>query len=144
MGGIRIGTGRGVRDGKNIVRRPIGTRQRTIRHVLTCTTEVGNDVCCSRRSTGGLPGFQRPFLLGRIYNPKVVDTGIRLRGFSSTHEIGDCDCRQQANDGHNNHNLHQGKTRLRMTSYLVHSFLSFICCGGTKQTADLYDNFFVR
>ena len=56
--------------------------------------------------------FQRPLLGGAVNLPQVVDAGIGLRGGTSLHEVGNGDCRQQADNGHDNHDFHQGEARL--------------------------------
>jgi hypothetical protein len=87
---------------------------------------------------GGFTLFERP-LLGGIVNPtQVVDTGIGLRGGTSLHKVGNRDGRQQADNGHDDHDFHQCEARLTEVLDRFHSF-AFYLCGGTQRQAD-YDN----
>ena len=62
--------------------------------------------------SGGLAGIHCP-LVGRPVNlTKVVDAGVSLRGGTRFHEVGDGNSRKEADDAYDDHELHQGKTRL--------------------------------
>jgi hypothetical protein len=86
--------------------------------------------------------FLWPTAVCRIDDAEVVETGIRRRGLTGFHKVRNRDGRQEADDGHDNHDFHQGKTRRGLVAYGFHGF-AFVFCGGTKQRADLYDDDFV-
>jgi len=71
--------------------------------------QVAADVRELRLGIVGLLGFERPGLNRAIDLAQVVNAGIHLGGGASLYEVGDRDCGQEANDGHYNHDLHQGK-----------------------------------
>ena len=77
----------------------------------------------SLRRVGGLFAlFQSPLLLGRINQPQIVDARILLRGGAGLNKVRNRDGRKQANDGHNDHDFHQGKTQF-LGSFCFHVFL---------------------
>ena len=88
--------------------------------------------------TSGFALFQRPYLGGAVNLPHIVDAGIGLRSGTSLHEVGNRDCRQQADDGHDDHDFHQSEARLTETLDRFHLF-AFCLCVGTQRQAD-YDN----
>ncbi len=59
-----------------------------------------------------LLGFERPGLNRTVDLTQVVDTGVHLRGRTGFHEVGNGNGRQQANDGHDDHDLDQGEAAL--------------------------------
>ena len=89
-------------------------------------------------ATGGFAFFQRPLLGSAVKLPQVVDAGIGLRGGTSLHEVGNRDGRQQADDGHDDHDFHQSEPRLTEILDRFHLF-AFCLCGGTQRQAG-YDN----
>jgi hypothetical protein len=74
-------------------------------------------------------------LLGAINVPQIADARVLLRRSSCLDEVGDRDGSQQSNDGHNDHDLHQRKTRLGGCVYLHR--LSFFS-RGVNAAADYY------
>ena len=97
---------------------------------------VAFDVRVYRLSRFALLGFECPSLNGAVDLPQVVDAGILLRGSASLDEVGDCDRCQQTDDGHDDHNLHQGKAPLAGCVFL-HTNLSVVAAW-TKQKAVHY------
>ena len=58
------------------------------------------------------PVLRGVLLHGGIQLPKVIDASIRLGPGSDFQEIGNRNRRQQANNGHDNHDFHQREARL--------------------------------
>ena len=71
--------------------------------------------------------FQGPLLSGRINLAEVVDAGIGLGSGAGFDEVGNRDGRQEANDGHDDHDLNQRKAALAVVFHCLHFcyFLSF-------------------
>jgi len=99
-------------------------------------------------STGGrialLTGFQRPFINSGSDLAHVVDAGVLLRRRTSFHEVGNCDRGQQTNDGHNNHDFHQGETRFAGLFHSFHIIFLYLSSGGTSPQAGYYNYMFVH
>ena len=53
--------------------------------------------------------FQRPLLCGAVNLPQIVDAGVRLRCVARADEVWQSNSRQQTDDGHDDHYLHQGE-----------------------------------
>jgi hypothetical protein len=75
--------------------------------VFQVTADVGE----SNGRRGALLVLQRPLLNRAVDLAEVVDTGIHLRGRARFDEVRDGDCSQEADDGHHDHDFHQGETR---------------------------------
>ena len=54
------------------------------------------------------------YLRGAINLPQVVDASVRLRGGARPDEVRDRDRRQQADDGHHDHDFHQREAGLAL------------------------------
>ena len=76
--------------------------------VISGTIENSSRRSRRRRSLG----FQRPLLLRTINLAEVVDTSVRAGGFARFHEVRDRDRREEADDGHNDHDFNQREARL--------------------------------
>src|SRR6266545_1927026 len=77
--------------------------------------EVGalaEEVCVRRGGRGWLMAVQRPLQLGTINVLPVEGASSLLRDFESPSEVGNGDCRQQADDGHDNHNFEECESGL--------------------------------
>ncbi len=108
IGGTRSASdaaSRNDRQGIDAVR----AAQRFVRHRGASATEVRVDVRRVRRNLRLLTVFQRPLLLGSINDAEVVDAGVGLRGLTSSHEVGNRDSRQQADNGDDDHDFNQRK-----------------------------------
>ena len=104
---ISDGTGR---FGGHVVVR-IGASSRAGRihfDVFVRTDQIGGD----RTISGSFLVFQRPLLLRAINLAKVVYAGIFLSRRAGFHEVRNGDRGQQTDDGHHDHDFHQGETRL--------------------------------
>ena len=77
------------------------------------------------RSTGGLVGFQGPLINSGVNLTHIVNTGIGLGGGTRFHEVRDSDSREQADDGHDNHDFNQRKARLAGILVLFHFIFTF-------------------
>ena len=113
--------------------------KRTRRHDRPGATKIRNDVVTYWSARGTF--FQSPLLLGLVNDPEVVDAGIGLGGLPGADKIGNPNRRQQADDRHDDHDLHQGEPRPGPPPHSVDVFHS--CCflvggGRTKQPADLF------
>jgi len=75
--------------------------------------------------TGLFAFFQREFIRGGVNLAQVVDASIHLRGGAGFHEVGNGDRRQQADNGHDNHDFHQGETCLAEGFSIFHFPFSF-------------------
>jgi len=84
----------------------------------------GLGVCNSR--TVGLPVFQRPFIDASINLTEVVNAGIALWCGAGTYEVGDRNRRQQADNGHDDHDFHQREARLAGWFVCFHFLLFFL------------------
>jgi len=81
---------------------------------------VGRQFRIDDIGAGLLAGFQRPFIHCGSNLTHVVDARILLRGGTGFHEVGNSDGGQQSNDGHNDHDFHQGETRFAGLFHLFH------------------------
>ena len=74
--------------------------------------DVGIQVAAQRASRiGDLALFQRPLVGRRVKLAEVINACILLRSGASLHEVRNSDCRQQANDGHDNHDFDEREAR---------------------------------
>ena len=102
-----------LRDGAHSGRGVGATRRAARNAVAGIHLDVSRDRL--RRGNGGpagLAGFQCPFINGPADLFEVVDAGVLLLGGAGLDEVGDGNCGQQADDGHHDHDLHQGEARL--------------------------------
>ena len=67
--------------------------------------------------------FQRELVGRRVNLAEVVDAGIGLRGGTGFHEVRNRDGRQEADNGHDAHDFHQGETRFADVFGLFHFVL---------------------
>ena len=103
----------------------IGAARRTRRHAVRgVQLDVGRQVGrIGDGITGLLALFQRELVGRRINLAEVVDAGIALRGGTGFHEVRNRNGRQEADDGHDDHDFHQGETRFTDVFGLFH----FVC-----------------
>ena len=87
--------------------------------------------------TGRFALFQRVLVGRRVQLAEVVDAGIGLRGGTGLHEVRNRDRRQQADDGHDNHDFNQRETRSADVFVRFHVLL-FLFHGVGAQPAWLY------
>ena len=87
--------------------------------------DVGGQCTHGAVGTRLLAGFQCPFVNSGGDLAHVVNASVLLRGGTSFHEVGNGDGGQQTNDGHNNHNFHQGETRFTGLFHLFHTLTFF-------------------
>jgi len=90
-------------------------RNRTIRIQLDIRRQVIWEV---NRCSRCLALFQRELLRRRVNLAEVVDAGIGLRCGAGFHKVRNRDRRQQADNGHNDHDFNQRETSL--TEFLGH------------------------
>src|SRR5579862_3084227 len=99
----------GIAAGKGLFR--IQRADHALQAATGSTTQIRRDVCRHRSGRRALARFQRPLLLGRINLAQVVDARVLLRGRTRLQEVGNRDRCQEADDGHHDHDFHQGETR---------------------------------
>jgi hypothetical protein len=92
------------------------------RHYRSRSANIRLDVCDQGGVGGKFTMFQGPLLFGLINDAEVIDTAIGLRRLTGTHVVGNPDGRQEADDGHDDHDLHQREARLWMASDIFHNF----------------------
>ena len=106
--------------------------------------DIGRQV--GAQSYGG-PGCLASFeseLIGRPVNlAEVVDAGVGLRGGTGFHEVRNRNCRQQADNGHDDHDFHQGEARLTDVFGLFHLFCFLFVTRRNVAPDVLYDYDFV-
>ena len=130
--------------GRGATRSDTGRLRRAVGHSIAvgdqrATSRANNRVLQVRRAvsesncvTGSLLVLERVLLNSAVELAKVVNARIFLRGGASFNEVGNRDRSEQADDGHHNHNFHQGEARLICVSDF-HLCLSF--CGGVNRAA---------
>ena len=69
--------------------------------------------------------FERELLDCGFNLSQIVDAGGSLRFGAGMHEAGNSDCRQQANDGHNNQDFHQRESRPKQSPGGFQTMFSF-------------------
>src|SRR6266540_4837504 len=74
--------------------------------------QIGGDVGGGGKIAGALLQFERPLILRAFNDAEVVDDRVQLGCFTSFHEVGNRDRRQQTNDGHNDHDFHEREAGL--------------------------------
>ena len=121
---VVIAAGRNSRQSVDII--GVGSTQRTYWHRRSGTAQIRFNVSRLRRGRAGLALFQRPLLLGGVNDAEVVDARIGLRGLTSFHEVRNRDGRQEADDGHDDHDFHQRETRLAVGLGHFHC-ICFLC-----------------
>jgi hypothetical protein len=119
--------------------------QRAQRHDRARAAEVRYDVGGGRHRAGRFALFQGPLLLGRVNDAEIVDASIGLGGLTSFHEIRNRDSRQEADDGHNDHDFNQRKAGLTSIFDCFH-FIYFLFGAAVEQNGRrvIYDNIFVH
>ena len=81
-------------------------------------------VASGRLVSGGLLVFQRPGCLGSINLFEIGDTGTLLTGGAGFDKVGNRNRGQQTNNGHYDHDFHQGESCFVGFVYL-HRFFYF-------------------
>ncbi len=71
--------------------------------------QIAADVRERNSGVGSRLGFQCPLLDSAINLAQVVDAGILLRGGAGPNEVRNGNRRQKADDGHDDHDFHQGE-----------------------------------
>jgi len=107
--------------------------------VVLVQLDVRRQVAGKSRSGGtrAFAGFQCPLTCGRINLAEVVDAGIGLRGGAGFHEVGNRDGRQEADDGHDDHDFHQCETGFTKIFYCLHFIIFLLVCGVNRMTGEL-------
>ena len=82
---------------------------RSARRADDFVLQVGLDVRVVEGSIRKLLGLEGPGLGGAVNLAQVIDAGVLLRLRASAHEVGDGDRGQQADDGDDDHDFHQGE-----------------------------------
>ena len=119
--GLRIDGARRIAGAETVLGIDWASRQFAIR----ATSQVGLEVGANRDGCALLALFQGPLLLRGVNQAEVVDAGILLRGRAGFDEVGDRDGGQQTDDGDNDHDFNEGKTRLAINFVLhIYDFLS--------------------
>lgn len=86
--------------------------------VFVCADQIGGDRGVRHRFFH----FERPLFFCPLNLTEVVDAGILLRGGTGFHKVGNRDRREQADDGHYDHDFHQREAGFMGGSYL-HTFV---------------------
>jgi len=74
--------------------------------------DIGREVGAERdRRTRGLALFQRELVGRRVNLAEVVDASVGLRGGTRFHEVRDRNRREEADDGHNDHDFDEREAR---------------------------------
>jgi len=71
--------------------------------------DIRSNVRSGNRRARDLAGFQSPLIHCGINLAEVVDASIRLGGCPRFHKVRNGDGRQEADDGHDDHDFHQGE-----------------------------------
>lgn len=100
--------GLGLAIGHVITVRPGGATGGAQQRIL----QVRGHVCLTDRISGRLLVFQGVLLDRAIDLAQVIDARISLRSDARADEVGNRNRRQQANDGHDDHDLDQRKAGL--------------------------------
>ena len=85
------------------------------------------------RGASGLAVFEGKFVGRSVNLAEVVDTSIGLRGGTGLHEVRNRDGSQQTDDGHDDHDFNQGKTRL--ADVFIRFHFVFVCYSRRERTA---------
>ena len=93
--------------------------------------------------TGRFALFQRELVGCRVNLAQVVDAGVGLRGGTGLHEVGNRNRRQQADDGHDDHDFNEGETRFTDVFGLFHFVLLSVFTRRNCTSGGLYDYDFV-
>ena len=75
---------------------------------------------------GGFMLLQRKLAFRRIDLAEIVDAAIGLRSGTGFHEVRNRNCRQQTDDGHDNHDFHQCETSFTDLDLFFYLFFLFI------------------
>ena len=89
----------------------------------SATPQIWLDISDLRYICGILIVFQSVLLDGGINLAEVVDAAIALRSGAGMDEVGNRDGRQEADDGHDDHDLNQREAAFWMISNFFHVFL---------------------
>ena len=128
------------RGGVCAIRRARGNAARRVQ------LDVRRQVSRERHSGAGLlAGFQRELVSRRINLAEVVDASIGLRLSARFHEVRNRDCRQEADDGHDDHDFDEREARITEVFVSFHFAVFFLLWRGVnEQQAGLYDYNFVH
>lgn len=131
---------RRVADSSERVSAVRGARRNGTRSV---ELDVGSQVSAQGEGVTSLFALFQSELVGRRVNlTEVVDASIGLRGSASFDEVRNRDRRQEADDGHDNHDFDEGEAR--RTEVFVSFHFTFVLRGVNEQQAGLYDYNFVH
>jgi len=95
------------------------------RSARSATAQIGLDIGDRRNGVLRRLVFQSPSLLGAINLAQVIDARALLRFQARADEIGYRDGGEQADDGNDNHDFHEGKAPSPFNLHL-HTILTFI------------------
>ena len=105
------------RDGITAARRARGQTARRVQ------LDVGRQINGQRDAVTGLFAlFQRELVGRRVNLAEVVDASIGLRGGTRFHEVRNRNGRQEADDGHDDHDFNQREARFTGIFDLFHLF----------------------
>ena len=107
-------------------------RDRAGRVQLDVRGQVGR---IAERVAGAFAFFQGELVGRRVNLAEVIDTGIQLGLRTGFHEVRDRDSRQEADDGHDDHDFNQRETRFADVLISFHLFVFLLMRGGTTQQA---------
>ena len=126
-------------------REGISAARRTSRNrIIRVQLDVGRQVAGQRDGrTGGFAGFQRELAGRRVDLTHVVDASIGLRGGTGFHKVRNRNRRQEADDGHDDHDFNEGETRFTDVFGLFHFVLLSVCTRRNCASGGLYDYDFV-
>src|SRR5262249_22821475 len=83
---------------------------------------------------GGQFVLQRILLHRAVILAEVIDASVGLGGGARLHEVGNRNGRQEANDGHHDHDFHQGEARLARGSVFHTNYFPFRPRGVSEST----------
>ena len=109
---------------------------------LDVRREVGGQ---HNRITGLFALFQGELVGRRVNLAEVVDASVGLRLSARFHEVRNRNCRQEADDGHDDHDFDEREARITEVFVSFHFTVCFLLWRGVnKQQAGLYDYNFVH
>ena len=126
---IQVRAGRRSADHVDVqVSRSSSGAQRTGRKHAGRTADISEQRRGRRRDAAAClqARFQGVLIHGRVDDPEVVDAGIGLGRGTGTHEVRNRDRRQEADDGHNDHDLDQREAGFACYFERLHFVSSFL------------------
>ena len=120
------GAQRASRRGANRSER-VDTRRRARRNAARgVQLDVGREVGGQHNRVGGLfATFQSELVGRRVKLAEVVDAGVGLRLSTRFHEVRNRDGRQEADDGHDDHDFDEREARITEVFVSFHFTVSF-------------------